>query len=294
METSYFGAINTHSEEMKGKKIFCISHECPEGVKAYKKLVPTWDIINLYKDNGDIVGYIEAYYDKILNKLNPKEIYEELKDAVIVCYEKSNEFCHRHIVSYWIKRNVVDAEVNELFVNEEDVFNVYPYMEKVAIKHKLKDLSFGATHEIEVITTSGCIYAGMPASVVYKNTLLNKTLTAEGIIDSIECFNNQIEAIIVDGIRIRLSKIDELNVAGVKTYLKDGYRIKNILKTPEGETIFKNDKVMVLTETDAIYKGQISFENCYADSDWNISIEDEFSLSKQKIILSMSKIKTAL
>jgi uncharacterized protein (DUF488 family) len=56
--------------------------------------------------------YEENYKKYILSKLNPKEVYEELKDSVLLCFETSDEFCHRHIISKWIWENL-KIEVTE-------------------------------------------------------------------------------------------------------------------------------------------------------------------------------------
>lgn len=38
--------------------------------------------------------------------LNPNDILKELgEDAVLLCYEKPGDFCHRHLVSQWLNEN---------------------------------------------------------------------------------------------------------------------------------------------------------------------------------------------
>jgi hypothetical protein len=59
--------------------------------------------------------YIELYYETVLNKLNAQELYEEFgEDAVLLCYEKSNEFCHRHLIADWFNKEL-KLNVNEIF-----------------------------------------------------------------------------------------------------------------------------------------------------------------------------------
>ena len=94
-------------------------------VKSYKKLAPLWDIVQEYKNNGgDIEKYKSRYYNEVLNKLNIDEVYKELeelsdgKDVVLLCFEgiKNNDFCHRHLVSQWLRQNEYDAP-GELILN---------------------------------------------------------------------------------------------------------------------------------------------------------------------------------
>lgn len=43
--------------------------------------------------------YVEHYYEQVLLKLDPEEIYRELDNSILLCYEENTEFCHRHIVA---------------------------------------------------------------------------------------------------------------------------------------------------------------------------------------------------
>ena len=73
----------------------------------------------VWKNNRGIISeienntfYIKEYYNQVLSKLSPQEIYEQLDNSVLLCYEDNNEFCHRHIVSAWLEL-FLDIEVNE-------------------------------------------------------------------------------------------------------------------------------------------------------------------------------------
>lgn len=51
--------------------------------------------------------WIDAYYEEVLSKLDPKTVYDELgEDAVIMCWESSEKFCHRHIVADWLEQQL--------------------------------------------------------------------------------------------------------------------------------------------------------------------------------------------
>lgn len=48
--------------------------------------------------------YITEYYNQVLSKLDPKQIYDMIpKEGILLCYENNNEFCHRHLVAFWLE-----------------------------------------------------------------------------------------------------------------------------------------------------------------------------------------------
>ena len=94
MKTSYFSKSG-HLE-----KVVSIARGVPIGWKGrqYLNLAPPWELINQYKTD----------------KLNPEKVYNELgDDAILLCWEKSNTFCHRYIVAEWFYKNL-QIEVEEL------------------------------------------------------------------------------------------------------------------------------------------------------------------------------------
>jgi len=108
MQTSYFA-------KYKGLNAVSIALSKPKWYQCgeYKQLAPTWNLLNKYKLDRDEEYYIKHYYEDVLSKLDPKQVYEELgEDAVLLCWEKSLDFCHRHIVSEWLHKEL-GIEVKE-------------------------------------------------------------------------------------------------------------------------------------------------------------------------------------
>lgn len=75
-------------------------------------LAPTDDILAL-KDQPD--KYTREYRREILGKLKPTDVFhnlwmiahQEQKDKVVLlCYESSEKFCHRHIVAQWLGEGI--------------------------------------------------------------------------------------------------------------------------------------------------------------------------------------------
>ena len=67
-------------------------------------------------------AYIRQFYQSVLKKLDPREVYSKLgENAVLVCFEKPTEFCHRFLVAGWLEYNL-NIEVNEIgYENDKQV-----------------------------------------------------------------------------------------------------------------------------------------------------------------------------
>jgi len=109
MQTSYYA-------KYKGDNAVSIAGKCPEWYKGkeYKKLAPNYWFFKKYKEDGDVEFYKEQYQKEILSNLNAETVYRELgEDAVILCWEASGKFCHRHLVARWLEKEL-GIEVKEL------------------------------------------------------------------------------------------------------------------------------------------------------------------------------------
>lgn len=86
-----------------GKNVFFMG-------ETYKKLAPK---LNFWQEWHNNIGkisdfqnnnfYILEYYNQILSKLDAKQVLKDLKDSIMLCYEPSLDFCHRHIVAGWLE-----------------------------------------------------------------------------------------------------------------------------------------------------------------------------------------------
>jgi uncharacterized protein (DUF488 family) len=71
---------------------------------TYAPLFPDWStMIGPYKSGQLSEEEYENRYMVQLNQLDPHKVVNDLgSDAVLICYEESKKFCHRHIVSKWL------------------------------------------------------------------------------------------------------------------------------------------------------------------------------------------------
>lgn len=115
--TGYYAKLKKYTED--GLIPISIAMKTPKFYTGteFKALAPTWNIFSKWK-SGEISNdqYIELFKKEVLDKLNKVQIKNFLNsfkdDIILLCYEKSSDFCHRHIVGQWIS-NEFNIEVQE-------------------------------------------------------------------------------------------------------------------------------------------------------------------------------------
>ena len=110
--------------------------------KCYPKLAPKLSFWKQWHDNiGKISDeennryYVQEYWNQVLQKLNPEEVYEKLDNSILLCYESNTDFCHRHIVAAWFEI-LLDVKVPEQKAKEDKIEEVE---RPVYIKQYLED-----------------------------------------------------------------------------------------------------------------------------------------------------------
>lgn len=92
--------------------------------KYISSLAPKRSFWNVWHDNIGKISeeenaryYITEYYNQVLCNVNIKELLKNEKEPILLCFEPSDEFCHRHIVAEYIEIKygikVYDIEINE-------------------------------------------------------------------------------------------------------------------------------------------------------------------------------------
>lgn len=82
-------------------------------------LAPNQSILTAYKNKEINEKEYTKLYKRQLNDLNADRIYKKIIDmtydsdnVILLCYEKSNTFCHRHLIGKWFHTKLGIA-VNE-------------------------------------------------------------------------------------------------------------------------------------------------------------------------------------
>jgi hypothetical protein len=95
--TSYFGGLATLPS---GLTPVCIARGRPRWFKgrSYTPLAPTWAMLKMTRAEFD------RAFDAILARLDPEQVAADLGDgAVMLCWEKPHERCHRRRCAEWIE-----------------------------------------------------------------------------------------------------------------------------------------------------------------------------------------------
>jgi len=111
MNTSYFANL----KNLDQNKVVSIAGKAPEWYEGreYKSLAPKYWFFKKYKEDGDEEFYKEQFQKEVLDLLDPKKVYDDLKGSILLCWEKRGKFCHRRLVAEWIQKNI-GVEVLEL------------------------------------------------------------------------------------------------------------------------------------------------------------------------------------
>lgn len=119
--TSYFAKLKSLPKDIVPVSICAKAPYWYKGLQ-YKGLAPTYDILMKYKQDGNTEDYINSFYDQILSKMNPSEVVCDLGrlvdknnthysyDICLLCYEKSSDFCHRHLIAEWLRNSGHECE----------------------------------------------------------------------------------------------------------------------------------------------------------------------------------------
>ena len=110
--TSYYG-----SKTLDRNRHFLVqvSNSAPKGFEPdvkWEEVVPDWDTLVKPSKDGEITEF--TYRTRYNTQLQSSAFsivlaFESIakqaagKDIVLLCYEKPDDFCHRHVLAEWIK-----------------------------------------------------------------------------------------------------------------------------------------------------------------------------------------------
>ena len=120
--TTYFAKLKSLPKDVIPISICAKAPEWYKGLQ-YKKLAPKYDFFKKWKETHDNDYYIQCFSEQILAQFQGasevvSELYELVykntgnypKNIALVCYEKPSDFCHRHVVADWLKKQGYECE----------------------------------------------------------------------------------------------------------------------------------------------------------------------------------------
>ena len=115
--TTYFAKLKSLPKDILPISICGKAPQWYTGLQ-YKKLAPKYDFFMEWKQNHDNDYYIKCFNEQVLEKLDILTVLRNLIDMMngeykhiaLVCYEKPTDFCHRHLVTEWLRNNDIKCE----------------------------------------------------------------------------------------------------------------------------------------------------------------------------------------
>ena len=112
MNTSYFANRNAAADP----NAISIARWSPRWWKGrrYIALAPSTGLLRLFRAGLPWDEFVKEFQRDVLDKLDPAKVFADLgPDAILLCWEKPGENCHRRLVAKWLKQSL-DINVPEL------------------------------------------------------------------------------------------------------------------------------------------------------------------------------------
>ena len=118
--TSYFAKLKSLPENIIPISICTKAPDWYKGLQ-YKKLAPKYEFFIEWKKNHDNDYYIKCFNEQVLDKLDPVDVILDFSrmiygcnvgedDVCLICYEKPEDFCHRHLVAKWLNDHGISCK----------------------------------------------------------------------------------------------------------------------------------------------------------------------------------------
>lgn len=118
--TSYFAKLKSLPENIIPISICGKAPDWYKGLQ-YKKLAPKYEFFMEWKKNHDNDYYIKCFNEQVLDKLDPVDVILDFSrmiygfnvgedDVCLICYEKPEDFCHRHLVAKWLNDHGISCK----------------------------------------------------------------------------------------------------------------------------------------------------------------------------------------
>lgn len=115
IKTGYFAYAKKYEE--LGYKCISIARSTPKWFRGIRltQLAPTYDTLNRYKGGLLDEEHYKDEYLAYLSSVDVQGVLRPFKDdkIILLCYEKSDSFCHRHLLAKYLG-NKFGLDVKEL------------------------------------------------------------------------------------------------------------------------------------------------------------------------------------
>ena len=98
--------------------------------ESYPALAPKLSFWEIWHNNVGKISeeennryYVNEYWKQVLSHLDPEKVYRDLDYSILLCYEPSAEFCHRHIVAAWFEI-LLNVKIPELEIKDHKIIEM--------------------------------------------------------------------------------------------------------------------------------------------------------------------------
>ena len=118
------------------------------------------DNIGKISEEENTLYYVKEYYHQVLKKLDPELLLDSLPNkTILLCYEESEEFCHRHLVAFWLELflDIDTYEVKELENYKLEIQQRREYLKDILeqiIKEDIKMYDFNSIKAATLFTAA--------------------------------------------------------------------------------------------------------------------------------------------
>ena len=105
MKTSYFANKNAAGDP----RAISIARWSPRwwGTRRrYIALAPSSDLLKRSKAGLSWPEYVAEYKRDVLAKLDPAQVYADLSESILLCFEIPGQDCHRRLVAEWLEKSL--------------------------------------------------------------------------------------------------------------------------------------------------------------------------------------------
>ena len=116
-------------EECKSGNLISISGDRGKDAgfegKWIGELAPKRDFFKQWRRNRGVIPeeennqyYIENYYSQVLSQIDVEALLKDEVDPILLCYEKGQDFCHRHVLAEYIEM-IYGVKVQDIKIDED-------------------------------------------------------------------------------------------------------------------------------------------------------------------------------
>lgn len=113
--TSYFAQMRNFTEDLCPVAICLYPPKWYTGQKLFY-LAPDYYTFTNYKQTHNEEEFTNSYLNMIDNTVNVDNLLSQLdamcgdKTPVLLCFEKSSDFCHRHLLRQWLNNKGIECK----------------------------------------------------------------------------------------------------------------------------------------------------------------------------------------